>query len=63
LDLVRCEGYFAAQQDLPLRIVLGSDAVEIVRGECEDMLSDLRNQEDLGKSTDYTGTGQVQRYE
>ncbi|KAJ6092311.1 Glucose/ribitol dehydrogenase [Penicillium canescens] len=63
LDLVRCEGYFAAQQDLPLRIVLGSDAVEIVRGECEDMLSDLRNQEDLGKSTDYPGTGQVQRYE
>ncbi|KAJ5753587.1 Glucose/ribitol dehydrogenase [Penicillium nucicola] len=63
LDLVRREGHFAAQRQIPFRIFLGSDAVDIVRGECQDMLSELQAQEELGKSTDYSDTGNIQSYE
>ncbi|KAJ5958502.1 Glucose/ribitol dehydrogenase [Penicillium vulpinum] len=65
MDLVYHRGYFAGQQELPLRIVLGSDAVAIIRDECQKTLNDLKKQEQFGASTDYLGTGigEVEKYE
>ncbi|KAJ5823882.1 Glucose/ribitol dehydrogenase [Penicillium robsamsonii] len=63
MDLVYRRGHFAGQEELPLRIVLGSDAVAIVRGECQQMLNDLKKQEEYGRSTDYQGTAGVGKYE
>ncbi|KAJ5518226.1 Glucose/ribitol dehydrogenase [Penicillium expansum] len=63
MDLVYRRGHFAGQQELPLRIVLGSDAVALVRDQCEQMLSDLKKQEQFGSSTDYPTTDGVEKYE
>lgn len=63
MDLVYRRGYFADQRELPLRIVLGSDAVAIVRDECQQMLDDLKKQEQFGTSTDYPSRGEVEKYE
>ncbi|KAJ5515010.1 Glucose/ribitol dehydrogenase [Penicillium fimorum] len=63
MDLIYRRGHFIGQEELPLRIVLGSDAVAIVRGECQQMLNDLERQEQFGTSTDYQGTAEVEKYE
>ncbi|KAJ5360459.1 Glucose/ribitol dehydrogenase [Penicillium concentricum] len=63
MDLVYRRGHFAGQEELPLRIVLGSDAVGIVRDECQRMLDDLKKQEQFGRSTDYLDTAEVEKYE
>ncbi|KAJ5339175.1 Glucose/ribitol dehydrogenase [Penicillium brevicompactum] len=63
LDVVRREGYFEDQMEIPLRIVLGSDAVDIVRDECQKMLGDLERQEQLARSTDYPGPAELQKYQ
>jgi hypothetical protein len=63
LDIVHRRGHFAGQANVPLRIVLGSDAMEIVRHECQRILNDLKQQEELGRSTDYPGTGKVEGYQ
>ncbi|KAJ5685531.1 hypothetical protein N7536_008150 [Penicillium majusculum] len=63
MDLVYRRGHFAGQRELPFRIVLGSDAVAIVRDECQQMLDDLKKQEQFGTSTDYPSRGEVEKYE
>lgn len=63
VDIVDRKGHFTGHQNIPLRIVLGSDAVEIVRSQCQEMLNDLDKQKDLGKSTDFLEKASIQRYE
>ncbi|KAJ5683442.1 Glucose/ribitol dehydrogenase [Penicillium macrosclerotiorum] len=53
VDLVYHTGYFAELQRIPLRIFLGSDAMNIVRGECQSILDDIIRQEKVGRSTDF----------
>lgn len=53
LDVVRHEGYMAGKKDMPLRIVLGSDAMDVVRSQCQGMLNDLQEERYLGESTDF----------
>jgi hypothetical protein len=53
VDAVRREGPYNAMTSLPLRIVLGSDAVAILRSECETMLQELQQFESIAATTDY----------
>ncbi|KAF9889462.1 hypothetical protein FE257_007364 [Aspergillus nanangensis] len=63
LDAVRREGKFEAEEKLPLRLVLGSDAVGIVRRECEDTLRELGRWECVARSTDIPGMEEaIQEY-
>ncbi|KAE8345035.1 hypothetical protein BDV24DRAFT_148475 [Aspergillus arachidicola] len=62
LDAVYRTGYFAGNRTIPLRIVLGSDAMDIVRAKCQAMLDDLKEQENVGKSTDFKDSELVQPY-
>ncbi|KAJ5668453.1 uncharacterized protein N7477_007023 [Penicillium maclennaniae] len=64
-DVVRHEGYMAGKKSMPLRIVLGSDAMDIVRGQCQGMLNDLQEERYLGESTDFPIPGEevaIERY-
>lgn len=63
LDAVRREGKLANEDNLPFRIVLGSDALEIVRNKCAGMLNDLERYERLARGTDIAGAGTVPDYE
>jgi len=40
---------------LPLRMPVGADAVELVRGRCEEILGVVKDWEDLSRSTDVPG--------
>lgn len=62
LDVVRREGMMEGRKSLPLRIALGSDAVSVVRGKCEETLNDLARYEDFSKSTDFTDAPAVPSY-
>ena len=53
VDAVRHEGPYVSVTPIPLRIVLGSDAVAILRNECEAMLRELQQFENTAASTDY----------
>ncbi|PVH71971.1 NAD(P)-binding protein [Cadophora sp. DSE1049] len=52
VDVLRGEG-LAKDKPLPLRLPIGNDAVEIVRGKCEEMLSVVEGWKELSASTDY----------
>ena len=54
LDAVCRRGYFA-EREAPLRIVLGSDALDVVRSQCNETLRDLERQEKMARSTDFPG--------
>ena len=62
IDVVRREGKMADHKILPLRIVLGSDAVQVVRAKCEQTLKDVALYEDFAKSTDFDNTSAVPSY-
>jgi hypothetical protein len=62
VDAVCRTGHFAGYENIPLRIVLGSDAIEIIRDQCQGMLRDLEGQRELARSTDFPGGGEVERY-
>lgn len=53
VDAVRQEGPYSSISPLPLRIVLGSDAVAILRNECEATLQDLKLFETVSSTTDF----------
>jgi len=63
VDAVCRTGHFAGYENIPLRIILGSDAVDIIRNQCQDMLRDIEGQRELARSTDFPGVREVQRYE
>jgi len=52
LDVVRGEGK-AAGRDIPERLLLGPDVVEVVRKKCEDTLKLVKGWEELGRSTNF----------
>lgn len=62
LDVVRREGCMARKDSVPLRLVLGSDAMAIVRSQCQEVLRDLEHQTDIGQSTDFPGAEVVRQY-
>ncbi|PLB50103.1 NAD(P)-binding protein [Aspergillus steynii IBT 23096] len=62
LDVVRREGRFFGTGEVPLRVVLGSDALGIVRGQCLEMLGELDAMEEVVRSTDFEGAKEVQEY-
>ncbi|KAL4876849.1 hypothetical protein BJY04DRAFT_231304 [Aspergillus karnatakaensis] len=62
LDVVRREGSVAPEEELPLRIVLGSDAVQVIRTKCLETLKLLEDYGQLACSTDFPGARSVQDY-
>lgn len=55
VDIVTREGSMKDKQTLPLRIALGTDAFNIVRSKCLEMLKGLEEFEEISKSTDVVG--------
>lgn len=47
---------------LPLRIPIGSDAVQVMRSKCEDTLASLDEWEVFARSTDFEDTPNVPSY-
>lgn len=47
---------------LPIRIPIGSDAVEVMRAKCENTLEMLKEWEDFAKSTDFKDAPEVPSY-
>lgn len=56
VDAVLCEGLYSNIKDIPLRIVLGSDALTILRKECEESIQELKRFEAHAASTDFPDT-------
>lgn len=63
-DAVCHSGCFSMFSELPLRLVLGSDAVAVMRNECNATLLELNQFENIAKSTDfgYSACSQVAQY-
>ncbi|KAL2826254.1 hypothetical protein BDW59DRAFT_179603 [Aspergillus cavernicola] len=62
LDAVRREGMMATREEIPLRIVLGSDAGQIVRAQCLETLQQLDKLQEIGRSTDFLDARGIQDY-
>ncbi len=60
IDAVCHEGPYSPFPELPLRIVLGSDAVTVMRSECNAVLRDLTRFEHIATSTDYEDSTSLQ---
>lgn len=63
-DAVCHSGCYSMFSELPLRLVLGSDAVAVMRNECNTTLLELNKFENIAKSTDleYSACSQVTQY-
>jgi len=53
IDAVLHEGFYGNVKQIPLRIVLGSDAVAIIRSKCEAMIRELYQFEALAATTNF----------
>lgn len=62
LDVVRREGSVTETMEIPLRVVLGTDAGRIVRNQCLEMLKELDEFDGLIRSTDFPDAGEVKEY-
>lgn len=62
LDVVRREGSVTETMEIPLRVVLGTDAGRIVRNQCLAMLKQLDEFDGLVRSTDFPDAGEVEEY-
>ena len=62
IDVVRREGRMKGAKNLPLRIPLGSDAVQIMRAKCNETLNILTQYEEFARSTDYSDQSEVPSY-
>jgi hypothetical protein len=63
LDIARGENLTEQQvQNLPLRIPLGSDAIDVVRRKCNETLKLLDDWEEFACSTDFPTSQSVPRY-
>ena len=62
IDIVKREGAMEGVETLPLRLVLGSDAVSVVRTKCKEMLELVEKYEEISISTDYEGAAEVPVY-
>lgn len=52
-DAILREGFYENTKETPMRIVLGSDAVAILRSECEAMVRELDQFQAIAAATDY----------
>ena len=63
LDIARGENLSERQaRHLPLRIPLGSDAIDVIRRKCHETLKLLDDWDEFASSTDFPTTGTVPRY-
>lgn len=62
IDLVEQKGVFAELDKLPLRVLLGSDAVEVVRTKCLETLAIVSDMEAVSQSTDFPDAESVPSY-
>lgn len=62
LDVVRREGPLKNFPRLPLRIPLGSDAVQVMQAKCEETLGILKSLGDIARSTDYPDADDIPTY-
>jgi hypothetical protein len=64
IDAVCNSGCYSMFSELPLRVVLGSDAVAVMRNKCNTTLLELNQFENVAKSTDfeYSACSQVEEY-
>jgi len=62
IDIVWRKGAFSSDNTLPLRIALGSDAVDVMRAKCERTLAGVAEHEIFSKSTDFPEAGDVPSY-
>lgn len=49
-------------ESIPLRVVLGSDAQNIIRNECLEMLRQLDTFSEFSRSTDFPDAAEVKEY-
>ena len=63
LDAVKREGEMEGKKALPLRLILGSDAVSVVRAKCMETLDLVQEYEKFSRSTDYQEVVGVPVYE
>lgn len=49
-------------ESIPLRVVLGSDAQNIIRNECLEMLMQLDTFSEFSRSTDFPDAAEVKEY-
>ena len=54
MDVIRGEGMAKGKQ-MPIRMPLGSDGLEVVRRKCRETLEVLEEWEEVIRSTDYEG--------
>ena len=54
VDVIKAEG-MAKGKTITWRIPIGTDAVEIIRGRCEETLKVISEWEELSMSTDFPG--------
>ena len=63
VDLARGENMTTSRfQNLPLRIPLGSDAVEVIRRKCTETLAIMNDWEEFARSTDYANKKELPGY-
>lgn len=62
LDVVRREGPLKGFPRLPLRIPLGSDAVQVMQAKCEETLRILQSLGDIARTTDYPDADEIPTY-
>lgn len=62
IDLVKRQGRFQGQERLPLRLLLGGDAVDVVQAKCESVMADVSEYETLSRSTDCKDANLVPSY-
>jgi NAD(P)-dependent dehydrogenase (short-subunit alcohol dehydrogenase family) len=63
VDMVTRQGTMSGVKSLPLRMALGSDALAIIRQECEETLKSLESFQQFSWSTDFSEAEIIQRFE
>lgn len=62
IDIVKVEGLGVEAFEIPLRVPLGSDAVQVMRAKCQDTLQMLEGWEKFAGSTDFPDANTVPSY-
>jgi hypothetical protein len=62
LDMVKRQGTMEGKTKLPLRMALGSDAVNVMRTKCLETLRILEEYESFSGSTDFPNNAEIPEY-
>lgn len=63
LDMVMRKGMMSGVETLPLRVILGSDALDILRQECEETLETIKRFEEFSRSTNFDDIEEPQAFQ